>query len=253
LRSLAFLGSKEIGTYCLDHLLRHGDTYEIDVVAVMSNGRQLGTEKTSVLSLAQSHNIPILSELDDLLELPSLDFIVSVQYHEILRHRHIEKAEKLAINLHMAPLPEYRGSNQFSFAILHNRKEFGTTLHQLEPGVDDGAIIAERRFNIPVEATAKTLYERTLHESKMLFDEQIGRILGGRFTLIPQHFLVEERGTEFHYRKEIEQIKQIDLSWPEEKIDRHIRATWFPPFEPPYAMRNGEKISLTPDWRNELK
>ncbi|NEQ51528.1 MAG: hypothetical protein F6K11_15525 [Leptolyngbya sp. SIO3F4] len=153
----------------------------------------------------------------------------------------------------MAPLPEYRGCNQFSFAILQKAQTFGTTLHRLEAGIDSGAILAERRFHLESDTSVQALYQQTLQASRELFDAEIGNILNGRFIAVPQEELVAERGTEYHARHEIEGIKQIDLTWPEEKIDRHIRATWFPPFEPPYALKNGEKITLSPNWRNELR
>ncbi|MBK8684503.1 MAG: hypothetical protein IPN26_05660 [Bacteroidetes bacterium] len=73
-----------------------------------------------------------------------MDFLISVQYHQILNERHIQKARTLAINLHMAPLPEYRGCNQFSFAILDQYPEFGTTLHVMDERIDHGDILFEK-------------------------------------------------------------------------------------------------------------
>jgi len=60
--------------------------------------------------------------------------------------------------------------------------------------------------------------------------------------LTPQTTLEAERGSSIHFRAEIAALKSIDLSWPAEKIGRHIRATSMPGFEPPYTMVGGKKI-----------
>ena len=133
----------------------------------------------------------------------------------------------------MASLPEYRGCNQFSFAIIDKAETFGTTLHQLEVGIDSGAILAEKRFPIPKGCWVQDLYQLTLAASRQLFAENIAAILKGNYTPVPQNELIEERGTSYHFRHEINDVKQIDLNWSAEKIERHIRATYFPPFEPP--------------------
>ena len=147
----------------------------------------------------------------------------------------------------MAPLPEYRGCNQFSFAIIDGATEFGTTLHRLEEGIDSGAILFEKRFPIPRNCFVKELYEITEKTSLELFEESMPNIINGNYELRPQEELVTERGTSYHYRNEIDEIKQIDLSWDKEKIERYYRATYFPPFEPPYAIIDGRKVSLSMD------
>lgn len=253
MRRLIFLGSKEIGAHCLQTLLKNQESLDIEVTAVFSNNRKLQDNSITVGQLAADNNIPIYTSLNDLETLPEVDFLVSVQYHEILKAKHIQKASKLAINLHMAPLPEYRGCNQFSFAIVDQAKTFGTTIHQLEEGIDSGSIIAETRFPITENETVYELYEKTVDASKELFDTQIKSILNGRFTPIPQHHLEAERGTSYHFRHEINQLKEIDLNWPEEQIDRFVRASYFPPFDPPYAIKDGVKIPLSHNWKEEIK
>jgi len=246
------MGSKTIGAHCLNYLLKEQASLEIEVVALFTNNRQLNKQEQSVATIALNHEIPVYSSLKELEAHEPVDFILSVQYHEILKPKHIAKASKLAVNLHMAPLPDYRGCNQFSFAIIDNAKEFGTTLHRLESGIDDGAILAEQRFPIPPNSNVKSLYTLTESASRELFEKAIGPVFNGKFIPIDQEHLIEERGTSIHYRNEINVIKEIDLNWDEEKIDRYVRATYFPPFDPPFAMKDGKRIPLTLNWRQEI-
>jgi hypothetical protein len=40
----------------------------------------------------------------------------------------------------------------------------------------------------------------------------------------------------------------IDLNWSSDAIARHIRATYMPGFEPPYAMIGTQKIYFKKEW-----
>lgn len=105
---ILFLGNKDIGYECLLHLIQHHQELNVDIIGVLSQNKGSITGKDSnLMALAQEYQIPVLESLS---ELPKMaDFIISVQYHLILQKNHIQKAKKQAINLHMAPLPDYRG------------------------------------------------------------------------------------------------------------------------------------------------
>ena len=244
-KSLVFLGSKPIGYHCLYYLIRQKDQLGIEIAGLLTNDNPRFSTTLSLRTLAEEHGIPVFDSLD---ELPTVDYLYSVQYHQILKEHHIHKAKKIALNLHMAPLPEYRGCNQFSFAIADQRDEFGTTIHQMDAGIDHGDIVFERRFKIPENCWVDELYELTFNASLDLFIETISEILNGNYTLTPQQQLVAERGTSLHYRSDINKLKVIDLNWSSDAIARHIRATYMPGFEPPYAMIGTQKIYFKKEW-----
>lgn len=238
-----FLGSKPIGYFCLEQLLQNQNLYNIDVIGVLTNNtNRMGSANLG--ELAKQYNVTVLESLSEILSM-ECDFLISVQYHEILRKQHLSITSKMAINLHMAPLPEYRGCNQFTFAIIDGKEEFGTTLHVMDEGIDSGAILAEQRFPIPVDCFVDQLYELTLEASKELFKSKIGTILLGNCTPIPQEQFFNKRSSSIHYRKEIVGVKKIDLNWDEDKIWKHVRGTSMPGFDPPYAEINGVKLNIT--------
>lgn len=235
---VVFLGSKKIGLECLRILCELQEPLRIDIVGVLTNVR--GAE---MRDFCGAHSLPLLGSLEEYLSTPDVDIGISVQYHEILKKRHIEHA-KLIVNLHMAPLPEYRGCNQFSFAILDRVSTFGTTIHLLEEGIDSGPIIAERRFAVGPDVWVNDLYLKTFTESVQLFRETLPSLVSGDFRPIAQESLIEARGTQLHLRREIEEIKKLELSWGKEKLERHIRATFMPGFSPPYFFCSGVKIGV---------
>ncbi|MGD1846750.1 MAG: formyltransferase family protein [Salibacteraceae bacterium] len=252
MKALIFLGSKEIGYECLLYLIEQRERLGVRIAGVLTNDRSLGKNGPSIKELCAKQDLKLISSLDQLLEQPDCDFLVSVQYHEILKTPHIRKARKLAVNLHMAPLPEYRGANQFSFAIIDRYPVFGTTIHQLEESVDGGAILFEKRFPVPENIFVKALYQLTFDASIELFQESIGKIINEDYQAVPQEQWVNDRPTAYHWRKEIDRIKQIDGNWDKEKQARHFRATFFPPFPPPFMMIDGQKKLLSEEWYHSL-
>lgn len=248
------MGGKQVGYSSLLFLLEHSEKLNVEVVGIFENTTSaLSTSKYALLTLAQEFGIPHFNDKTKLEGYSDVDFIFSVQYNEILTENEIQVAKEMAVNLHMAPLPEYRGCNQFSFALLDEAKEFGTTLHVLEPQTDAGAILFEKRFKILPEEFVTSLYEKTLKASIELFREKVEDILNGNYMLTPQPELFEERGTSFHLRSEINQIKRIESSWDIEKQKRHFRATYFPAFSPPVLIDGIKEKPLGMDWYNQLK
>lgn len=253
MKKIIFLGSKEIGSECLRYLVDHSSALDAQVIAVLTNDRSLGhSAQPQVKDICNSHQIPVLNSLDELIQFNEVDLLISVQYHRILKRQHLDKARQIAVNLHMAPLPEYRGCNQFSFAIIDKVPEFGTTIHRLEEKIDGGDILFEERFNVPLNADARWLYRKTYNASVNLFRERLADLISGNYQPVSQKSFYGKRKTGFYLRSDIEKIKKIDLAWDKEKILRHFRATYFPPFPLPYAMIDGQRVDVTPEWMAEM-
>lgn len=235
MKKIVFLGAKKIGFECLAQLFARQKELDYEIIAVGTSHR--GVE---IKEFCKTHNIKEIQNLDDLLEL-EFDLLFSVQYHLILRQEHINCAREIAFNLHLAPLPEYRGCNQFSFAILNEDREFGVTLHKMDCGIDSGDIIFERRFAIPKDCFVGDLVELANQEGLQLFCEKLPCLINGEYEFIPQSNCVALK-REFHYRREIEALKCVDLYGGGALIEKVIRATAMPGFEPPYCIIGGRKF-----------
>lgn len=244
-QSIIFLGSKTIGYQCFQFLIEKASELNIEIVGLLTNENTTIGKEFSLIKLANQNQISIYESPDSI---PNADILYSVQYHKILKEKEIKKAKKIAINLHMAPLPEYRGCNQFSFAIAENKKEFGVSIHQMDSRIDHGDILFEKRFPIPENCWIEQLYKLSFDVAFNLFKETILSIVQGQYELISQENLKSERGSSLHFRNEIQNLKQIDLSWSKEKIERTIRATSMPGFEPPYAIIDNKKFYFCKEW-----
>ncbi|MGB0838542.1 MAG: formyltransferase family protein [Chitinophagales bacterium] len=248
---IIFMGSKPIGYRCLQYLIEQVSPLNLEIIGVFTKAQKhkLSSGEHNFETLCKQHQIPCYFRLSDLLSLEKVNLIVSVQYHKILKQIHIDQAQQAAINLHMASLPEYRGCNQFSFAIANDATIFGTTLHLMTAGIDSGDILFEKRFPIPPNCFVQDLYKLTVEHSYALFCSHIVDLVKQNYEPISQESLIATRGTSYHYRHEINELKKIDLTWEKDKIERHFRATYFPPFEPPFTVINGETVYLSKNWK----
>lgn len=233
---VVFLGSKDIGANCLKYLIDRSTELNIDICGLISRKSETGKQ---ILAIGERFNIPILPSLD---EMPECDIIYSVQYHELLRQKDIDKAHIIAVNLHLAPLPEYRGCNQFSFAILEEAKEFGVTIHQIDTRIDHGAILFEKRFSIPEKYWVKELFDMAEDKGIELFKESLPYLISGDYIPSPQLEIEGRAPSKLYFREEIRKIKEISLDLSEEEIAKRIRATMMPGFEPPYCLIDGKKV-----------
>jgi methionyl-tRNA formyltransferase len=231
--SVVFLGGKAIGGQCLEYLIQAAPALNIAIAGVGASPRG-----DAVRALARAAGIELFESPG---ELPPCDYILSVQYHAIVRPDILARARRDAINLHLAPLPEYRGCNQFTLAILNGDRQFGVTLHRMDAGVDTGAIIAERRFPIDDDIWVDDLVRRAEEEGAGLFRDSLPLIRSGDYPAIEQSELVAERGTSFCRRDAIEKLKEARFDAPGEAIARLIRASAMPGFAPPFA-RLGDRI-----------
>lgn len=238
-KKVIFLGSKPIGYDCLAYLVSQRSTLKVEIAGILTHARREFGNAKDLGTLAEEYHIPVLDSINDM---PECDIIYSVQHHELLKQEHIGKARQVAVNLHMAPLPEYRGSNQFSYAIIDGQTEFGTTIHCIDTQIDHGDILFQKRFPIPANCWVHELYQLTYGASLKLFEQTLGHIISGSYKAVPQALLEAKYGTSLHYRNEINKLKQVDLGWDKEKIERHIRATSMPGFEPPYCVVDGKKV-----------
>lgn len=244
-KKVVFLGSKKIGLECLKILDNNSQKFNYEIIGILTNDRGDDIKKYST-----RRGLKLLGSLNEFLSLDKVNIAISVQYHKILKKEHIKKAEDLIVNLHMAPLPEYRGCNQFTYAIINNDKKFGTTIHIVDDRIDSGDILFEKRFPIPENCWVDELYQLTFKKSIELFKGSLKNIIELNINPKKQSLLKQTRGCNIHYRNEIQKLKQIDLNWPEDKIKRHIRATYMPNFEPPYCIINKTKIYFSKDYRN---
>lgn len=173
------------------------------------------------------------------------DLVFSVLHGGIFKKYHLENSKYGIINLHCAPLPQYRGCNGTAHAIMNGDKYFGATLHYVDEKVDTGGIINQIKVKINDLDTGLTLYNKTEKAAFKLFTKTVPEILSfarsGKFYPTDKQ---DESKANYYFRNSLSN-KEINFNWPRKKQFDFIRALDFPPHEPAFMKINNKKVYLT--------
>lgn len=199
---------------------------------------------SKVIDLATAFGWPLHPVLG-CLDRDSYDAILSVGNSYIFTVEEIGAHRDRIVNFHAAPLPAYRGSACAAFALLNAEESFGASFHYVDATIDGGALIEVIRFPIQDNATSSDLDRLAVeHGEKQLFI--LGEnLFNGNLKAKPQQCALP-----VYRRDDLLPYQRVELSWPEEKIYRHIRAfDWEGLLEPAYTVLNGQQVYLTTSTR----
>jgi methionyl-tRNA formyltransferase len=102
--------------------------------------------------------------------------VFSVLYDKIIGPSLIDNTERI-INCHPGRLPEYRGARPVNWALRNREHLHGITIHNIDSGIDSGAIIAEAVFSIwPDIDEVKDVWDRSMRHGRMLISDTLPRL-----------------------------------------------------------------------------
>lgn len=105
-----------------------------------------------------------------------LDLIVSVAAPQIFKEKLINLPKKGCINIHNSSLPKYRGMLPNFWQMFHGEKAIGTTIHRINPGIDDGEILLQKETALQEGETLESIICRTKRFGAKLMIEAINGI-----------------------------------------------------------------------------
>lgn len=152
---------------------------------------------------------------------------VLIDFGIIVSRSTIDYFPKGIVNSHFSLLPEWRGADPISFAILSGQKQSGVSLMLLVEAMDEGPIVAMMSCDILLEETTASLTARLIDLSSYIVNESLPKYLNGEIIPVPQETAMEHLGLPFeptYSRKLTKEDGQIDWSEPAEVIERQIRA-----------------------------
>jgi len=149
----------------------------------------------SVEGVARGHRIPILrpasvnapdfvTHVRDVLR---PDLIVSVAASQIFKEPLLAVPPRGCINIHGALLPRYRGMLPSFWTLFNGEREGGVTVHYMSAGIDDGSIIAQRRFPIHERDTVEILIGRSKALGAELLCDVLAEIKRGDVATVPNN------------------------------------------------------------------
>lgn len=196
-------------------------------VYALTNRNESGEDgwQRSYFKYIQSESKVELTTLEQMYEVEDLVF-VSTEYDRIIKP-HLFKTKWL-YNIHFSLLPAYKGVYMSAWPILNGEKHAGVTLHEIEPGIDTGNIIAQKKFRLSANETSYSLYHKFIKYGTKLVVKHVDNLIHHTYRTYPQ----PAKGSTYYSKKSIDYANlTVDLNKTAEQIDRQIRAFYFPAYQ----------------------
>ncbi|EES88839.1 formyltransferase family protein [Helicobacter canadensis] len=155
------------------------------------------------------------SNLDLLFKNVKNSLIISANNFYIFKEECVKN--NTIINYHNALLPKHRGSNAHIWAIWEGDKKTGVTWHQVDCGVDTGAIIVQKEIEIGEMMAMELLQKQHLLAIETL-EECLMKLLENK---VMQQ---KEEETKYHFASKLPNDGFLDLLWEYNKIIRFMRS-----------------------------
>jgi methionyl-tRNA formyltransferase len=193
----------------------------------------------SLADLARWQRIPFVEdspdELCDTARAFRPDIIFSVYYRTVLPADMLDLAPRGAFNFHPSLLPKHAGCFSAVWAIIDGDRTTGVTCHRMTRQVDGGDIVDTLPVPIQNTDTGMSLYYQLVDATAIVFDRVLHQAEHTPLITRPQ------QGVRSYHPREVPQGGAVDPYWPRDRIERFIRALYFPPYEPAHVVLDGRR------------
>src|SRR5678815_2617397 len=181
---IVFMGTPQAAVPTLRQCVADGH----EIVAVWTqpdrpSGRGNKVSFSPVKEFAVSHGLSVLQparikndEAKQLFSSHDADVAVVVAYGRILPDEFLRAPRRGCINVHFSLLPLYRGAAPANWAIVNGETETGVTTMFIEPTLDTGPILLQRKTPIGEKETAPELMQRLAEIGAELLGETLSRL-----------------------------------------------------------------------------
>jgi methionyl-tRNA formyltransferase len=222
--TIVFFGSGPVAAESLRLLAEH-----FPIEAVITKPRATHHRgPVPVLAAAEELGLPVHTaenrkQLDNLFATIQLNSRIGVliDFGIIISQQIINYFPLGIVNSHFSVLPEWRGADPITFAILSGQKQTGVSVMLLVAGMDEGPLLGYGEQDLTPDITAPELTSRLIKLSDALLAHDLPRYLAGEAHSVPQ----EITGRQVSYsRKLTKEDGRIDWTKPAAVIEREIRA-----------------------------
>ena len=151
--------------------------------------------------------------------------LISLHYRDRMPATILSIPEYGGINLHPSLLPDYKGCFSIPWAIINGEKRIGFTYHYMVEQFDEGNIIYQEEIPIQNDDTAFSLFHKLILKGVNSLDLVLKKIIEEN-----------DKGTRQppagkYYSRKVPFVSCIDLEWDNSRVERFIRAMYFPPLK----------------------
>lgn len=187
---IVFMGTPDFAQKALEALIEAGH----DIVLVVTQpdkpkGRSGQLQMSEVKACALKHEIEVFQpekireeESVSYLKRYEADIYVVAAFGQIVSQEILDIPRYGCVNIHASLLPKYRGAAPIQQAILDGETVTGVTIQQMNIGVDTGAILTQKEYEISEEETGGSLFDRLSEMGAKLIVETLDLIEKGKIT-----------------------------------------------------------------------
>jgi len=181
-----------------------------------------------VLEVAKRLGLPVFAaankqELDELLakKPAKSELAILIDFGIIVSRKIIDYFQLGIINSHFSILPEWRGADPITFAVLSGQTTTGVSLMLLVEAIDEGPLLAYGEYEMPADTTTPLLTQELIKLSQALLVETVPKYIAGELQPVAQ----SKTGREVSYsRKLVKADGMVDFGKPARQIEREVRA-----------------------------
>jgi methionyl-tRNA formyltransferase len=218
--SLIFFGSGPVAAASLKHILNN-----FSIEQVVTKRRPVHhTDVQPVEEIAKKHKLKLLfadsqDELIDAVHNTSSCCGLVIDYGLMFSQPVINQFPLGIVNSHFSLLPEWRGADPITYALLSGQQQTGVCLIKINSGLDTGDIIAKSEVSIDSRETNQKLTLKLIKASDQLIDIWLPKYLSQK--IVP----VIQDSTLITFSKKLTKNDGI-IDWrkPASVLEREIRA-----------------------------
>lgn len=221
---LVFFGSGPIGAATLESLYGSGFKLEAIFTKPMPKSRRV---EMPVLDFAAKHELKFFTpgnkqELAETFQKQSFSSLLGlvVDYGIIIGPEVIKAFPLGIINSHFSLLPEWRGPDPITFALLSGQAKTGISLMRIEPTLDTGPLLAQADYDIRPSETIDSLTKSLVELSNLTLAEVLPKYAGGQIPLAIQ----DPAQKPTYSRKLTKKDGLMDFGKSADELEREVRA-----------------------------
>jgi methionyl-tRNA formyltransferase len=223
-KTVVFFGSGPVAAASLQKL--HQD---FNIEAIVTKPRAPHHKgSVPVIELAEEldiayHTVDSKQTLDALIATQPFksDIAVLIDFGIIVSRQVIDYFKLGIINSHFSILPEWRGADPITYAILSGQKSTGVSLMKVNEAMDEGPLIAYDEYDIPSDIDTPHLTKALISLSHELLCKNIPLYIQGKIAAFAQ----DSTGRPISYSRKISSADaMLNFSKTADELAREIRA-----------------------------
>lgn len=158
---IAIIGQQDFGKAVLERFLARGDV----VAAVFCAPEKEGAKPDALRVAALQMGVPVhqfdsfkSQEAIAAMQAAKADIAIMAFVLHFVPQEFVTIPKHGTIQYHPSLLPKYRGPSSIAWPIICGEKETGLTIFRPTDGLDEGAVILQKRVSIDPDATLGTMY-----------------------------------------------------------------------------------------------